>query len=63
MDGERLMGSAAIDEVESVLAALPGIAGVALPAPHLDGPLPYRAPSSARQEILCHLDLMADARK
>src|ERR1022692_1056592 len=30
MDGERLMGSAARDEVESALAAFPGVAGVAV---------------------------------
>jgi acyl carrier protein len=119
MDGERLMGSAARDEVESALAAFPGVAGVAvtehdsrladqnliayvapdgpgldmaelraharkilpasrtpvaivlvdeipvtaagavdiaaLPAPELDGLLPYRAPATARQGILCDL--------
>jgi nonribosomal peptide synthetase DhbF len=119
MDGEQMMGSAAIDEVESALAAFPGVAEIAvtehdngtadhyliayvtpkgpgldmaelraharktlpagttpaaivlvdqitltaagtvdtaaLPAPELDGLLPYRAPATPRQELVCNL--------
>jgi acyl carrier protein len=47
MDGEPLMDSESIGDVKKAVAALP--------VPELSGLLPYQAPATPRQEVLCEL--------